>query len=143
MFGFTYVVAQMVKKLPAMQGTQVRSLGQEDPLEKEMAIHCSILAWKIPCREEPRRLQSMGSQRVRHDWATNTFTPIFMLKKKRIHSFHKFIMKYLQIEMMFEIYSKIIQHGEGKEMGQRGGWSRLTICWLMAAETGGWVLASS
>ena len=44
MFGFTYVVAQMVKKLPAMQGTQVRSLGQEDPLEKEMAIHCSILA---------------------------------------------------------------------------------------------------
>ena len=48
MFGFTYVVAQMVKKLPAMQGTQVRSLGQEDPLEKEMAIHCSILAWRMP-----------------------------------------------------------------------------------------------
>ena len=48
MFGFTYVVAQTVKKLPAMQGTQVRSLGQEDPLEKEMATHCSILAWRIP-----------------------------------------------------------------------------------------------
>ena len=53
MFGFTYVVAQMVKKLPAMQGTQVRSLGQEDPLEKEMATHCSSLAWEIPWTKKP------------------------------------------------------------------------------------------
>ena len=67
MFGFTYVVAQTVKKLPAMQGTRVRSLGQEDPLEKEMATHCSILAWIIPWTEEPGRLQPMGSQRVGHD----------------------------------------------------------------------------
>ena len=50
-----------------MQETQVRSLGQEDPLEKEMATHSSTLAWKIPWTEEPGRLQSMGSQRVRHD----------------------------------------------------------------------------
>jgi len=50
-----------------MQETQVQSLGQEDPLEKEMATHSSILAWKIPWREEPGRLQSMGSQRVGHD----------------------------------------------------------------------------
>ena len=56
-----------VKRLPTMQETQVQSLGQEDLLEKEMATHSSILAWKIPWREEPDRLQSMGSQRVRHD----------------------------------------------------------------------------
>ena len=57
----------MVKRLPKMQETQVQSLGQEDLLEKEMAIHSSILAWKIPWTEEPDRLQSMGSQRVGHD----------------------------------------------------------------------------
>ena len=60
------LVAQMVKCLPAMRETQVRFLGQEDPLEKEMAIHSSTLAWKIPWTEEPDRIQSMGSQRVRH-----------------------------------------------------------------------------
>ena len=59
--------AQTVKRLPAMQDTRVRSLGWEGPLEKEMAIHSSTLAWKIPWREEPDRLQSMGSQRVGHD----------------------------------------------------------------------------
>ena len=57
-------VAQMVKNLPAMQETQVRSLGQEDPLEKEMATHSSIFAWRIPWTEEPGRLQSMRLQRV-------------------------------------------------------------------------------
>ena len=61
------LVAQMVPCLPAMQETQVRSLGQEDPLEKEMAIHSSALAWKIPWTEEPDGLQYMGSQRVRHN----------------------------------------------------------------------------
>ena len=65
----------MVKSLPAVWETQVRSLGQEDPLEKETAIHSSTLAWKIPRIEEPGRLQSMRSQRVGHDWATShTFT---------------------------------------------------------------------
>ena len=57
----------MVKSLSEMLETQVRSLGQEDPLEKEMATHSSTLAWKIPWTEEPGRLQSMGSQRVGHD----------------------------------------------------------------------------
>ena len=61
------LVAQRVKRLPAMQETRVRSLGQEDPLEKEMAPHSSTLAWKIPWTEKPGRLQSMGSQRVGHD----------------------------------------------------------------------------
>ena len=60
-------MAQMVKKPPAMQETWVQFLGWEDPLEKEMAIHSSILAWRIPWTEEPGGLQSMGSQRVGHD----------------------------------------------------------------------------
>ena len=60
-------MAQTVKHLPAMQETWVQSLGQKDPLEKEMAPHSSTLAWKIPRTEEPGRLQSMGSQRVGHD----------------------------------------------------------------------------
>ena len=61
------LVAQTVKHLPTMWETQVRSLGQEDPLEKEMATYYSTLSWKIPWTEEPGRLQSMGLQRVRHD----------------------------------------------------------------------------
>ena len=61
------LVPQMVKSLPEMQEIQVQSLGQEDPLEKGMATHSTILAWKIPWTEESGRLQSMGSQRVRHD----------------------------------------------------------------------------
>ena len=61
------LVAQMVKRLPAMWDTRVRSLGREEPLEKDMATHSSTLAWKIPWTEEPGRLQSMGSQRVGHD----------------------------------------------------------------------------
>ena len=60
-------MAQTVKRLPAMWETWVQSLGQEDLLEKEMATHSSILAWKIPWMEEPGRLQFMGSQRVRHN----------------------------------------------------------------------------
>ena len=60
----------MVKNLPAKQEMQVQSLGREDSLEKEMATHCRILAWEIPWTEEPGGLQSMGSQRVRHDLAT-------------------------------------------------------------------------
>ena len=62
------LVAQRVKRLPAMQETRVWSLGWEDPLEKEIATHSSILAWRIPWTEEPGGLQSTGSQRVGHDW---------------------------------------------------------------------------
>ena len=70
------LVAQLVKihvqcrRLPAAQETWARSLGPEDPLEKEMATHAGILAWRIPWTEEPGRLQSMESQRVGHDWVT-------------------------------------------------------------------------
>ena len=64
---YSFPVAQTVKNLPAMQETRVQSLGREDPLEKRMATHSSILAWRIPWTKEPGRLQSMGLQRVRQD----------------------------------------------------------------------------
>ena len=63
------LVAQMVKNLPARQETRMQSLGREGPLEEEMATHTSVLAWRIPRTEEPGGLQSVGSQRVGHDWA--------------------------------------------------------------------------
>ena len=69
-------MAQTVNHLPTMRETQVQSLGREDPLEKDMATHSSILAWKIPWTEEPGGLQSMGLQRVGHDSATS------LLKRK-------------------------------------------------------------
>ena len=65
------LVAQTEKRLPAIRETQVRFLGREDPLEKEMATHSSSLAWKVPWTEEPDRLQYMGLQRIGHDWATS------------------------------------------------------------------------
>ena len=64
---WTSLMAQTIKRLPTMRETQLQSLGWEDLLEKEMATHSSTLAWKIPWTEEPSRLQSTGSQRVRHD----------------------------------------------------------------------------
>ena len=71
-YSWASLVAQRLKRLPAMRETGVRSLGWEAPLEKEMATHASILAWRIcPWREEPSRLQSTGSQRVGHDWASS------------------------------------------------------------------------
>ena len=78
----------MVKSLPAMQETWVQSLVWEDPLEKGMATHSSILAWRIPWTEEPGRLQSMASQRVRHNWAANTFKVLGV--RTSTHDFHEF-----------------------------------------------------
>ena len=66
----SFLIAQLVKNLPAMQVTSLRLLGQEDPLEKEMATHSSILAWRIPWTEEPSRLHVHGVAMVRHDLAT-------------------------------------------------------------------------
>ena len=79
--GFFYLislVAQRVKRLPAMRETQVWSLGWEYPLEKEMAAHSSILAWRIPWMEETGRLYSRGLQRVGHDWATSLSLSFFL-----------------------------------------------------------------
>ena len=67
------LVAQTAKNLPAMQVTQVQSLGWEVPLGKEMATHSNILAWRLPWTEESGGLQSIQSKRVRHDWVTNTY----------------------------------------------------------------------
>ena len=77
-------MAQMVKNLPAMQETQVPSLGQEDPLEKEMATHSSILAWRIPWTEEPGGQQSTGSQRVGHDRTTSLKGQTYSVLNKSI-----------------------------------------------------------
>ena len=74
----TSLVAQTVKSLSTVRETGVQSLGREDPLEKEMAIHSSTIAWKIPWTEELGKLQSMGSQRVGHDWATSLYQPDFI-----------------------------------------------------------------
>ena len=73
-YSWASLVAQIVKNPPAMRETWVRSLDQEDHLEKGIATHSSILAWRIPQTEEPGRLQSMGLKRVGYDWATFTFT---------------------------------------------------------------------
>ena len=71
------LVAQIVKNMPVMQETWIWSLGQEDPLKKGMATHSSILAWRVSWTEEPGRLQSVESQRIGHNWATNTSTILF------------------------------------------------------------------
>ena len=81
-----YSVAQMVKNLPAMQKTQVQSLGWKDSLEKGMAIHSSILAWEITWSEKPGGLQSMGLQRVGHNSLTNTFAMIQTTTKPKWNS---------------------------------------------------------
>ena len=73
-----------VKNLPAVQKTQVWSLGQEDPLEKGMATHSSILAWRIPWTEEPGGLQSLGSQRVGHDWSDWARTQVALFERTRL-----------------------------------------------------------
>ena len=106
-FTFLYIllivslVAQTVKHLPAMWETWLRSLGREDPLQKKMAMHSSALAWKIPWAEEPGKLQSMGSQIVRHKWATSLSFPfsvyschLFLVSSIRSLQFLSFIMPF-------------------------------------------------
>ena len=99
------LVAQIVKSLPAMQETWVQSLGWEDPLEKKMATHSSILAWEIPWMEEPGWLQSMGSQRVRHDWTTSLLddlcTPYFE---------KQWSIGYLLSQMLWDLFYDCIMH---------------------------------
>ena len=86
---FTSLVNQTVKNLPEVQETWFWVLGQEDPLEKEMATHSSILAWGIPWTKEPGGLQSTGSQRVRQNWVTSTFTFHFLHRfSERCNSAH-------------------------------------------------------
>ena len=86
------LVAQTVKHLSAMLETQVQSLGREDPLEKEMATHSIILAWKIPQTGEPGRLQFMGLQRVRHDWVTLLYIHIYICTHTHTHTWLSYIL---------------------------------------------------
>ena len=103
-------MAQRVKHLPAMQETWVRSLGQEDPLEKEMATHSSTLAWKIPWTEKPGRLQSMGSQRVRRlSYFTSTKEKITSIQWKICIEIFQGKKKQLGLDSNLEIQT-IMEH---------------------------------
>ena len=88
-------MAERLKRLPAMWETWVRSLGWEDPLEKEMATHSSILAWRIPWREEAGRVQSTGSQRVGHD-RDLTFTFIEITEETLVYMYHGLLLSHCQ-----------------------------------------------
>ena len=92
LFPFSFLspslVAQTINDLPVLQETWVQSLGQKDPQEKGMATHCSILAWRIPWAEEPGGLQSMGTQRVGHDWVTKHSITVSVLD-----TFHHSLLK--------------------------------------------------
>ena len=102
------LVAQTVKKTPAMQEIQVWSLGGEDPLEEVMATHSSILAWRIPRTEEPGRLQSIVSQRVRHSWVTNIFTYNTCKKNEWGRIFSQFVLiSNFQIVLQVQITSTL------------------------------------
>ena len=81
------LVAQSVKHMPAMWETWVRSLDQEDPLEKEKATHSGTLAWKIPWTEKPGKLQSIGSQRVGHDWVTSLHFRLYWISRRDKEAF--------------------------------------------------------
>ena len=92
-----------------MQETGVQSLGLEDPLEKEMAIHSSTIAWKIPWTEEPGRLQSMGSQRVRHDWATSLHSFLYSPALTSVHDYwknHSLVDKVMSL--LFNVLSRLV-----------------------------------
>ena len=94
---------QRVKHLTTMRETWVRSLGQEDPLEKGMATHSCTLAWKIPWLEEPGRLQFMGSQRVRHDWATSLSHKLLILRMTSVWLWFLFFV-YIYFNIFFNIF---------------------------------------
>ena len=98
-----------------MQETWVRSLGQEDPLEKEMATHSSILAWRIPWTEELGWLQSMGSQRVGHVWATSLSLALFWLKKKQTNTLN--IDGFSEFTFAADGFHKLTFADEGSKMG--------------------------
>jgi len=105
-------VAQMVKNPPAMQKTPVWSFGQEDPLEKGMATYFIILAWRIPWTEEPSGLQSMGSQRVRHNWETNIF---FHFQYSILYIYHIFFIHF-SFDEHLDCYTRWSKSERGKQI---------------------------
>ena len=116
-----FLEGQTIKNLSAIWETQVRSLGREDPLEKEMATHSSILAWRISWTEEPGGLQSTGSQRVGYDWGTNTFTYELWVTdvKKQIYDYIEINLEYwlegLMLEQKFQYFRHLIQRADSLE----------------------------
>ena len=123
------LVTQTVKNLPAMQKTQVRFLGWEDPLEEKTATHSSTLAWRIPWTEEPGGLQSMGSPRVEHNWVTNTFTFI-KFRASLVRTGHRTTdwfqigkgvrQGYILLPCLFNLYAEYIMRNAGLEEAQAG-----------------------
>ena len=111
---YASLVAQMVKNLPTMQEPWVRSLGWDDPLEEGMATHSNILAWRIPLTEEPGRLQSMVSQRVRHDWVTKHIYMLYM----HIHVSQM----YITCQEMTYTNTRITQGESGKDRQEIRTW---------------------
>ena len=118
-------MAQMVKNLPAMQETQIQSLGQEDPLEKGMATLSSILAWRIPRTEEPGTLQSKRSQRVGHDWATNTLTFTF-----HTHT-HTYTIQFSSVQSLSRVWLySAIKKKKNEIMSSAATWADLDVITL-------------
>ena len=110
-------VAQMVKRPPAMWETRAWSLGQEDPWEKKMATHPRTPAWKIPWTEELGRLQLMGSQRVRHDWATSLSVSFFQSNKLRTSLWHwsSSDLQLISINCKLKLSFSSIKNAKGKD----------------------------
>ena len=100
-----FPVSQMIKNLPAMQETRVQSLSQKDSLEKGMAIHSNILAWRIPWTEEPGRLQSLVLQRVRYNWVTK---PVSYIKRCLIFYPHESTLDHLSL--WFRVSHKVCKY---------------------------------
>ena len=140
-----FLVTYMVKNLPVMQEVWVQSLSQEDPLEKGMVTHSSVLAWKFPWTEEPGRLQSMESQRVRHGWATslslsfhmfptNLKGIFFLITWCNLFQSFKYIIFHIQISrkkisflaMACLVMSNSLQHcmtmAKNIKQGNKNGW---------------------
>ena len=101
------LVAQVVKNLPAVQETRIRSLGQKDPLEKGMATHSNILAWRIPWTEEPGGLQSMGLHRVRHNWVSDTHTHAHAHTHARAHTHTSALLELQLVQLTVQILGPI------------------------------------
>ena len=101
------LVAQTVKCLPAMRETWVRFLGWEDPLEKEIAIHSSTLAWKIPWTEEPDRLQSMGLQRVGYDWDIFNIDQVQLISVFSLSIVHAFFVPKNPLKVKVKSFSHV------------------------------------
>ena len=130
------LVAQTVKRLPAIWEARVQSLGWEDPLEKEMAPHSSTLAWEIPWMEEPGRLQSMGSQRVGHNWATS------LSLSEWNHSLNLWLSLRSQSfsvpELIFHSVCPLLD--KNKRLMEASWWERLTVGKLGLVSMGGYYM---